>query len=85
MTRYDIRIRRKALTRGQIERHKDFGGIKSVAERSSGQGSLVKLVVIIVSVLIFMGMIIFGIGKIKDIKQKQKQKTNTELQLQLRS
>lgn len=78
MTRYDIRIRRKALTRGQIERHKDFRSIKAVARRSSGGGSLVKLVIILVSVILFLGMIIFGVGKLNKRSQKSSDKTKVE-------
>lgn len=62
MTKYDIRLRRKSLTSGQIERHKDFRGLYKM-EQVERKSSVYKVVAIVAGLLIIVGMITFGILK----------------------
>lgn len=66
MTKYDIRIKRKSLSKGQIERHKDFGGLKNYRNSSNNSGSLMRIILIIVTMILFIGMTIVGIIKINE-------------------
>lgn len=68
MTKYNIRLRRKSLTSGQIERHKDFRaamGMRPVESRPTSNWRLVALLAGIVFVII---MIVFGITSRRDKK-----------------
>lgn len=79
MTKYDIRVRRKGLTKGQIERHKDFRSIKSAAGQHRETGSLMKLIVLVVSVALLIGMVVFGYNKVKEKKQAKPQTPAIEM------
>jgi hypothetical protein len=64
MTKYDIRIKRKALSKGQIKRHKYFRGLRNYHTSSDNSGSLIRIILIIVTMILFVGMTVFGIIKI---------------------
>ena len=66
MTKYDIRIKRKALSKGQIERHKDFRGLRKHQGSSNNSGSLMRIILIVIAMILFIGMTILGIIKINE-------------------
>lgn len=67
MTKYDIRLRRKALTKGQIERHKNFNGLYSDKSTNAYQGWF-KVIAIIAAVILLVGMVIFGVVRLSEDK-----------------
>ena len=64
MTKYDIKLRRRALTKGQIERHKDFRGMVDMKHGESGGRSWVRLALILFATAAIASMIVFGILKV---------------------
>jgi hypothetical protein len=66
MTKYDIRLRRKSLTSGQIERHKDFKSLQGIGIYKQKKPShvLIKILATVVGILILGGMIFFGVSKV---------------------
>ena len=64
MTQYDIRLRRKSLTRGQIERHKNFKGLRGMGEDKKPTSNVLRVLVILASLVIIGGMVYFGYARI---------------------
>lgn len=67
MTKYDIRLRRKALSKGQIERHKDFKGLfhKESDERRKGS-QWFRVLAIVLATLAFGAMIYAGVKRLQE-------------------
>lgn len=66
MTRYDIRLRRKALSKGQIERHMDFKGLYPQEPKEGKKAGWFRVVAIVFAVLAILAMMFAGIKKIQD-------------------
>lgn len=69
MTKYDIRLRRKALSKGQIERHKDFKGLyhRAPDERRRGSGWF-RVLAIVLALLAIAAMIYTGFKRVQERK-----------------
>lgn len=78
MTKYDIRLRRKSLTSGQIGRHKDFRSLYKTETNVSSSERRSKLIVIVAALVIIIGMIIFGVMRIISQESSIKQVEPTE-------
>ncbi len=72
MTKHDIRIRRGAFSKGQIERHKDFQKFSGLVERDRGGGFGQKFWVVLITVLFFLAIILFGYFKLKEDREDRK-------------
>ena len=70
MTKYDIRLRRKSLTSGQIERHKDFKGLYKM-DQVEKKSSVYKIIAIVAGVLAIVAMIGFGVVKLNTEKEPE--------------
>ncbi|MEQ6119310.1 hypothetical protein [Reichenbachiella sp. MALMAid0571] len=68
MTKYDIRIKRRALSQGQIARHKDFRSLRNFKDSEDKSSGMVRIVLIIIALVLFIGMTILGIIRIKEEK-----------------
>lgn len=66
MTKYDIRLRRKALSKGQIERHMDFKGLYPKEPKEEKKGSWFRIIAIVVAVLAIAAMMIAGVKRIQE-------------------
>ncbi|MEP2024915.1 MAG: hypothetical protein ABJH98_16880 [Reichenbachiella sp.] len=66
MTRYDIRLRRKALSKGQIERHMDFKGLYPKEPKEGKKGRWIRIVAIVVAVLAIVAMMYAGVKRIQE-------------------
>ena len=71
MTKYDIKLRRKALTKGQIERHKNFKSMTGRKTELSGN-SWVKLALILFASVAIVVVIVMGIVKLSEPPPPQK-------------
>lgn len=67
MTKYDIRLRRKALSKGQIERHKDFKGLyhKEPGEGRRGNGWF-RILAIVLAALAIAAMMYAGAKRLQE-------------------
>ena len=65
MTKYNIRLRRKALSQGQIERHKDFRSLRQFDTPQEKSSSITRIVLIVVAVLLLMIMIVLGVIRLR--------------------
>ncbi|MEO9965197.1 MAG: hypothetical protein ABJF11_05390 [Reichenbachiella sp.] len=67
MTKYDIRLRRKALSKGQIERHKDFKGLyhKESSDRRRGSGWF-RILAIVLATLAIVAMVVAGVKRLQE-------------------
>ena len=66
MTKYNIRLRRKALSKGQIERHMDFKGLYP-KEPSEGKWSRwVRIIAIVIASLAIVAMLYAGVKRIQE-------------------
>lgn len=79
MTKYDIKIKRRALSQGQIARHKDFRSLRKFKSSEDKSNGLVRIVLIIIAMILFIGMTIFGIIKIKEEKPLQNDSDGMEI------
>ncbi len=79
MTKYDIRIKRKSLSQGQIARHKDFRSLRKFKDSGDKSNGLVRIVLIIIALVLFVGMTIFGINKITEEKPLQNDSDGMEI------
>lgn len=61
MTKYDIRFRRGSLSRGQIERYKDFKSLGNMERSAKSENSKARLLIIGFTVLVILFMVGFGI------------------------
>jgi hypothetical protein len=68
MTKYDIRIKRKALSKGQIARHKDFRSLHQYQQKQSKFGSWARIVLIAVALALIVGMAVLGVLRVKEKK-----------------
>lgn len=68
MTKYDIKLRRKALSKGQIERHKDFKNLYHMTPERKRSGTWIRLAVIVFAIAAFVAMIALGISRWKEMK-----------------
>ena len=66
MTRYDIRLRRKALSKGQIERHMDFKGLYPKAPKEDKRGRWFRIIAIVLAALAIGAMMYAGIKRIQE-------------------
>lgn len=67
MTKYDIRLRRKALSKGQIERHKDFKGLyHKEPDEQRKAGSWFRIIAIVLAVLAIGAMIFLGVERVNE-------------------
>lgn len=67
MTRYNIRLRRKALSKGQIERHMDFKGLYHKESNEGGRGgSWFRIFAIVVTVIAVAVMIYAGVKRVQE-------------------
>ncbi|SMD34039.1 hypothetical protein SAMN04488029_1807 [Reichenbachiella faecimaris] len=66
MTRYDIRLRRKALSKGQIQRHMDFKGLYPNEPKESGKGRWFRILAIVLAALAIGAMMYAGIKRIEE-------------------
>jgi len=66
MTRYDIRLRRKALSKGQIERHMDFKGLYPKEPKEGNRGRWFRIMAIVLASLAIAAMIYAGVKRIQD-------------------
>ncbi|WP_420582412.1 hypothetical protein [Reichenbachiella sp.] len=66
MTRYDIRLRRKALSRGQIERHMDFKGLYPKTPKEDKLGRWFRIIAIVLAALAIGAMMYAGIKRIQE-------------------
>ncbi|MEQ9288509.1 MAG: hypothetical protein RIG77_16435 [Cyclobacteriaceae bacterium] len=69
MTKYDIRIKRRALSKGQISRHKDFSRLRNFQQATQHKSSsLIRIILIAVAVSLLIGMTVLGILKVNEKK-----------------
>ncbi|MFY0651114.1 MAG: hypothetical protein JXQ96_03735 [Cyclobacteriaceae bacterium] len=68
MTKYDIRIKRQSLSKGQIARHKDFGSLRKFESKPAKSGGLIRIILIIIGVGLILGMTVIGILYLKKEK-----------------
>lgn len=66
MTRYDIRLRRKALSKGQIERHMDFKGLYPKEPQEGKKGSWFRIIAIVLAALAIAAMMYAGVKRIQE-------------------
>ncbi|WP_422361330.1 hypothetical protein [Reichenbachiella sp.] len=66
MTRYDIRLRRKALSKGQIERHMDFKGLYPKEPKEGKKGRWFRILAIVLAALAIGAMMYSGIKRIQE-------------------
>lgn len=78
MTKYDIRLRRKSLTSGQIGRHKDFKNLYRNETNVSKEEGRSKVIAIVIGVIIISGMIILGLLRINKTDQPKNNKQPIE-------
>lgn len=76
MTKYSIKIRRNKLTKGRIESHKDFKALQQMSTRKDNSGSITKLIVIVIAILMLIAMMFFGIQKVNE-KSVEKEPIDT--------
>lgn len=69
MTRYDIRLRRKQMTKGQIEGFKDFNSLNQMVSREQKSNSIRKFILIITALLLVISMIVFGVMRVTEKKE----------------
>ena len=72
MTKHDIRIRRGAFSKGQIERHKDFQKFSGLVERDRGGGYGQKFWVILITVIFMLAVVLFGFFKLREDREERK-------------
>ena len=72
MTKHDIRIRRGAFSKGQIERHKDFQKFSGLVERDRGGGYGQKFWVILITVIFMLAIVLFGFFKLREDREERK-------------
>lgn len=65
MTRYDIRLRRKALSKGQIERHMDFKGLYPKEPKEDKRSGWFRILAIVLAALAIGAMIYAGVKRIQ--------------------
>lgn len=66
MTRYDIRLRRKALSKGQIERHMDFKGLYPKEPKEGKKARWFRILAIVLAALAIGAMMYAGVKRIRD-------------------
>lgn len=81
MTKYDIRIRRESFSKGRIERHKDFKKFSGMYEEKRSKNSLTRLLLIIITLIIFLTVMYFGYFKVKDQPKEEQKDTKTATSL----
>ncbi|MFY0625352.1 MAG: hypothetical protein JXR07_03585 [Reichenbachiella sp.] len=75
MTRYDIKLRRRSLTQGQIVRHKDFQRLTRQFNATSRTSNRLKLLAAVFGLIAVLGAIAFGIQR---VSEKRIQNSNSE-------
>lgn len=71
MTKYDIKFRRNALTKGRIERHKDFRSLQQMMPNQGEERSTKRLWIILFALVAIVGMIGLGIWRSTEVKEQQ--------------
>lgn len=66
MTRYDIRLRRKALSKGQIQRHMDFKGLYPKEPKEGSKSRWFRLLAIVLAALAIGAMMYAGVKRIQE-------------------
>lgn len=80
MTKYDIRLRRKALSKGQIERHKDFKGLyHQEPEDRRRAGGWFRILAIVLAVVAIGTMIFLGVQRINQRTPEPKDKESIDV------
>lgn len=77
MTRYDIRLRRKQMTKGQIEGFKDFNSLNQMVSREQKSSSIRKFILVITALILVAAMIVFGVLRVTQ-KEEIKQEENVD-------
>lgn len=79
MTKYNIRLRRKSLSQGQIERHKDFRSLRQFEISEKKPSSVPRIVLIVVAVLLLVLMVVLGVNKIMEAEPKDNKPDSMEV------
>ncbi len=79
MTQYDIKLRRRALSKGQIERHKDFHRMINREPDEKGGRSWVRLALIIFAIAAIISMMVLGVARISKTPPPPKENVDQEI------
>ncbi|MCV9387949.1 hypothetical protein [Reichenbachiella ulvae] len=77
MTKYDIRLRREAVKKSQIEKHKDFRTLSDLVQQEKRSTSTRRLWILLVAAVLILGMMVVGTIRILN-PPKQEQKENVD-------
>ncbi len=77
MTKYDIRLRREAVKKSQIEKYKDFRSLSDLVQQEKRATSNRRLWILLVAAVLILGMMVVGTIRILN-PPKQEQKENVD-------
>ncbi|UXP33153.1 hypothetical protein N6H18_04190 [Reichenbachiella agarivorans] len=72
MTKYDIRLKREAVKKSQIDQHKDFKSLSNLIAQEKHAVANRKLWLLLISVFLLIAMVAGGVIKITQQEEKKK-------------